>query len=203
MGGLAALYTEYRRVVETAGGKLLIYRGDQQHDSNCLLALLTCADGLLCPIDCVNHVAYFAAIQYCKHSGKPCALLKRSDLPTFRKGVEVLAASATTVAKSAQKHATAQARRNHCKARLAIALHGALICFGVVTMHLSHSAHATTTIAVGNTLQAFSISADSLEDALNRFAKQTGIKISFSNIEVKGLMTQGLNGNFTIQDGLT
>ncbi|MBA0014749.1 MAG: putative TonB-dependent receptor BfrD [Nitrosomonadaceae bacterium] len=202
VGGLAALYTEYRRVVETAGGKLLIYRGDQQHESNCLLALLACADALLCPIDCVNHAAYFAAIQYCKHSGKPCALLKRSDLPTFRKGVEVLAASATTVAKSAQKHATVQARRNHCKARLAIALHGALICFGVVTMLLSHSAYATTTIAVGNTLQAFSISADSLEDALNRFAKQTGIKISFSNIEVKGLMTQGLNGNFTIQDGL-
>jgi catecholate siderophore receptor len=41
-----------------------------------------------------------------------------------------------------------------------------------------------------------------MEDALNRFAKQAGIKISFSNIEVKGLMTHGLNGNFTIQDGL-
>ncbi|MBI0420895.1 MAG: DUF2325 domain-containing protein, partial [Nitrosospira sp.] len=68
VGGLAALYTKYRRVVETAGGKLLIYRGDQQHDSNCLLALLACADALLCPIDCVNHAAYFAAIEYCKHS---------------------------------------------------------------------------------------------------------------------------------------
>jgi catecholate siderophore receptor len=202
VGGLAALYPEYRHVVETAGGKLLIYRGDQQHDSNCLPALLACADALLCPVDCVNHAAYFAAKYYCKHSGKPCALLKRSDLPTFRKGVEVLAASATTAAKSAQKHATVQARRNHCKVRLAIALHGALICFGAVTMFLSHSAHATTTSVASNTVPAYSIAAGSLEDALNRFARQTGTKLSFDAAEIKGMTTPGLNGSSSIQDGL-
>ncbi len=96
VGGRAALYPEYRRAVETTGGSLLIYRGDQQHDPDCLPALLACADALLCPVDCVNHAAYFAVKRYCEHSGKPCALLERSDLPTFRKGVAVLAASATT-----------------------------------------------------------------------------------------------------------
>lgn len=202
VGGLAALYPEYRRVVQTAGGSLLIYRGDQQHESNCLPALLACADALLCPVDCVNHAAYFAAKRYCKHSGKPCALLKHSDLPTFRKGVEVLAASATTATKSAQKHAAVQARRSHYKARLTIALHGALICFGAVTMLLSLDAHAATTLVASNTLQAFSISADSLEDALNRFAKQAGIRLSFNATEVKGMVAHGLNGNFSIQDGL-
>ncbi len=202
VGGFAALYPEYRRVVETAGGRLLIYRGDQQHDSNCLPALLAYADALLCPVDCVNHEAYFAAKCYCKYSGKPCALLKRSDLPTFRKGVEVLAASATTAAQPAQKRVAVQPQRSHCKDRLMIALHGALICFGVVTMLLSHDAHAATTLVASNTLQAFSISADSLEDVLNRFAKQAGIKISFNAAEVKGMVTHGLNGNFSIQDGL-
>lgn len=202
VGGLAALYPEYRRVVETAGGSLLIYRGDQQHDSNCLPALLASADALLCPVDCVNHDAYFAAKYYCKHTGKPCALLERSDLPTFRKGVEVLAASATTAAQSAQKHGAVQARRNHCRARLAIALHGALICFGAVTMLLSHSAHAATTIVASNTVPVYSIAAGSLEDALNRFARQTGIKLSFNTAEIKGKMTPGLNGSFSIQDGL-
>ncbi len=96
VGGRAALYLEYRRVVETAGGNLLIYRSDQQGDADRLPTLLNRADALVCPVDCINHEAFFAVKRYCKHSGKPCALLARSDLPTFRKGVEALAALATT-----------------------------------------------------------------------------------------------------------
>ena len=92
VGGRAALYPEYRHVVETVGGSLLIYRGDQRRDLDHLPTLLARADALLCPVDCVDHDAYFAAKRYCRHSGKPCALLARSDLPTFRKGVEALAA---------------------------------------------------------------------------------------------------------------
>jgi catecholate siderophore receptor len=76
-----------------------------------------------------------------------------------------------------------------------------LIFIGLIQTLLTHAVHAATVIVESNT-QVFSIAANSMEDALNRFAKQTGIKISFSNIEVKGLMTHGLNGNFTIQDGL-
>ncbi len=96
VGGRAALYLEYRRVVETAGGSLLIYRSDQRGDADRLPTLLARADALLCPVDCVDHDAYFAAKHYCKYSGKPCALLARSDLPTFRKGVETLSALVTT-----------------------------------------------------------------------------------------------------------
>jgi len=96
VGGRAALYPEYRHVVETAGGSLLICRGDQQGDADRLPMLLARADALVCPVDCVDHDAYFAAKRYCRHSGKPCAVLARSDLPTFRKGVEMLAASAAT-----------------------------------------------------------------------------------------------------------
>jgi hypothetical protein len=96
VGGRAALYPEYRRVVETSGGSLLIYRDDRQGDADHLPTLFARADALLCPVDCVDHDVFFAVKCYCKHSGKPCALLARSDLPTFRKGVAVLAASATT-----------------------------------------------------------------------------------------------------------
>ena len=101
VGGRSALYPEYRHIVETAGGSLLIYRSDQQGDADRLPTLLARADALVCPVDCINHEAYFAAKRYCKHSGKPCALLARSDLPTFRKGVEALAALATTPARPA------------------------------------------------------------------------------------------------------
>ncbi|MDO8437778.1 MAG: DUF2325 domain-containing protein [Nitrosomonadaceae bacterium] len=96
VGGRAALYPDYHHIVETAGGSLLIYRSDQQGDADRLPTLLARADALVCPVDCINHEAYFAVKHYCKHSGKPCALLERSDLPTFRKGVEALAASTTS-----------------------------------------------------------------------------------------------------------
>lgn len=94
VGGRAALYPAYRRLVETSGGNFLIYRGDPREKISYLLTLLIRADAVICPIDCINHGVYFAVKRYCKRFGKPCALLKRSCLPTFRNGVAVLAAAA-------------------------------------------------------------------------------------------------------------
>ena len=92
VGGRAALYPEYRRLVETSGGKLLIYRNATQGNEVHLPALLSRVDMVVCPVDCVNHQAFFAVKRYCKHTGKPCVLLDRSGLPTFRKGIAALAA---------------------------------------------------------------------------------------------------------------
>ena len=90
IGGRGRLYPKYRCLVESLGGNLLIYRGNQKGDTDHLPTLLTCADMVICPVDCVNHETYFAVKYFCKKSGKPCALLDRSDLPTFRKGIETL-----------------------------------------------------------------------------------------------------------------
>jgi hypothetical protein len=94
VGGRAALYPAYRQLVETSGGCFLIYRGDLQEKISYLPTLLTRADAVICPVDCVNHAIYFAIKRYCARFGKPCAMLERSGLPTFRKGVEILAAAA-------------------------------------------------------------------------------------------------------------
>jgi hypothetical protein len=90
VGGYARLYPEYRRLIEAAGGCLWVYRGNQRKDSKRLPSLLTHADMVLCPIDCVNHETYFTVRQYCMKSGKPCVLLQRSNVPTFRKGIKTL-----------------------------------------------------------------------------------------------------------------
>ena len=42
-----------------------------------------------------------------------------------------------------------------------------------------------------------------MESALNDFARQTGLKLSFDAAEVKGVTTPGLTGNFMAQDGLS
>lgn len=93
IGGRRRLYPEYRSLIESLGGNLLIYRGNQKGDSDRLPALLTCADMVICPVDCVKHETYFDVKHYCKKSGKPCALLDRSDLPTFYKGIKILIGS--------------------------------------------------------------------------------------------------------------
>ncbi len=105
------------------------------------------------------------------------------------------------IASSLPSHAAIQILGSNSTARLTRILCCSLIFIGLIQTLLTHAVHAATVIVENNT-QVFSIAANSMEDALNRFAKQAGIKISFSNIEVKGLMTHGLNGNFTIQDGL-
>ncbi len=94
VGGRARLYPAYRRMVETSGGNLLIYRSGPPNGADHLPALLAHADMVVCPVDCINHYAYFTVKRYCKRSGKPCVLLDRSGLPTFRKGVETLSALA-------------------------------------------------------------------------------------------------------------
>jgi len=98
VGGRANLYSEYRRLIEIAGGNLLIYRGGLQSGHDHLSTLLTRADMVVCPVDCVNHHTYFTVKRYCRYSGKVCVLLDRSCLPTFRKGVETLAALAASSA---------------------------------------------------------------------------------------------------------
>ena len=90
VGGRARLYPEYCRLVEASGGNLTIFRGDQKDDMARLHPLLISADMVVCPVDCVNHETYFAVKRYCKSTGKPCALLDRSNLSTFRRGVEML-----------------------------------------------------------------------------------------------------------------
>jgi hypothetical protein len=92
VGGRAALYPEYRRVVEASGGKLVIYRNMPQGPGHHLPVLLDHADMVVCPMDCVNHTAFFTVKRYCRRSGKPCVLLDRSNLSTFRKGIATLAA---------------------------------------------------------------------------------------------------------------
>jgi hypothetical protein len=91
VGGQSALYPEYRKVVEASGGKLMFYRNPPKGSEAQLPALLARADMVVCPVDCVNHCAFFAVKRYCRQSGKPCVLLERSSLPTFRKGIATLA----------------------------------------------------------------------------------------------------------------
>jgi catecholate siderophore receptor len=69
-------------------------------------------------------------------------------------------------------------------------------------MALPHAAFAKSLIVAQALDITYSIPAGSLEDALNRFARQAGITISFAAADLKGATTQGLKGNYSIQGAL-
>ena len=78
-----------------------------------------------------------------------------------------------------KKNAGVKAQYNHRQNKLAIAMNSALICFGVATITLSSVAVAQSNIDSSASIQTYKIPSGSLKDALDRFAKQKGIKLSY------------------------
>lgn len=91
VGGRMTLYPGYGQLVESFGGNFLSFRGNPNDHLDHLRQLLNTADAVICPVDCINHEAFFVVKQYCRHSGKPCVMLDRSALNTFRQGINILA----------------------------------------------------------------------------------------------------------------
>ena len=95
VGGRSKLYPAYNHLIENSGGNLMTFHGDPNDHLDHLPQLLEKADMIVCPIDCVNHQAFFIVKYYCKYSGKPCVLLDRSEVNTFCRGINMLAILAT------------------------------------------------------------------------------------------------------------
>lgn len=102
----------------------------------------------------------------------------------------------------AQKNAGIQTRCNHRKTKLAVAMNSALICFGVATISLSSATVAQSNIVASTTVQTYNISAGSLNTALILFVKQADVEVFTDPALLSGKTTQGLQGNYTAQDGL-
>ena len=95
VGGQAKYYPVYHKLVEATGGHLFTFHGDSNDTPMHLYELLEKTDMVICPVDCVNHQAYFTVKRYCQYSGKQCVLLDRSQVKTFQKGIKKLATMVT------------------------------------------------------------------------------------------------------------
>ena len=97
---------------------------------------------------------------------------------------------------------------------LAAAVHYAVMGIGVTALAAPHcavaesravaqAAEAARAAPAGEAAgKAYGIPAGSLEDALNRFARQSEVDVSFDAADVKDINTSGLNGTFSIEEGL-
>ena len=96
VGGRIGLYPEYNQLVKSCNGCFMGFHGSSHDHLEELPQLLKQTDMIICPVDCVNHEAFFTVKHYCKYSGKPCILLARSEVNTFKAGIGVLAAMAVS-----------------------------------------------------------------------------------------------------------
>ena len=90
VGGRIKFYPEYSRLIENSGGSFVAFHGDANDRLDHLPQLLKDTDMIICPVDCVNHDVFFIVKHYCRHSGKPCVLLDRSEVDTFCLGINIL-----------------------------------------------------------------------------------------------------------------
>ena len=83
------------------------------------------------------------------------------------------------------------------------ALLAILFCLGLnIACGLPHGIAAEPNISARTPVRAYDISTGGLEEALNRFATQAGIRLSFDVEDVKGKAARALKGDLTVQSGL-
>lgn len=91
VGGRTPLLPQYRQLAERLGVRLIHHDGGKEESLSRLPALLASSDAVICPTDCVGHLAYYQLKQHCKQAGKPCVLARNSGVASFAAALARLA----------------------------------------------------------------------------------------------------------------
>jgi len=98
VGGRTPLLPQYRQLAQRLGIRLLHHDGGREEALSRLPDLLNAADAVICPTDCVGHLAYYQLKKHCKQTGKPCVLSKSSGVAGFAAALTRLAAGRADIA---------------------------------------------------------------------------------------------------------
>lgn len=91
VGGRTPLLPQYRLLAERLGIRLLHHDGGKEEHLSRLPDLLNASDAVICPTDCVGHLAYYQLKKHCKQANKPCVLAKSSGVASFAAALTRLA----------------------------------------------------------------------------------------------------------------
>jgi len=91
VGGRTPLLPQYRQLAERLGVRLIHHDGGKEEALARLPELLNASDAVICPTDCVGHLAYYQLKKHCKLNGKPCVLAKSSGVAGFAAALARLA----------------------------------------------------------------------------------------------------------------
>ena len=90
VGGRNNMVAHYREMVEKHGGIFLHHDGGKESSRSLLPKMLSGADAVLCPIDCVSHDACKCVKKICKRNSKPYVMMRSSGLSSLAKGLETI-----------------------------------------------------------------------------------------------------------------
>ena len=90
VGGHHKMIAHYRRVVEAAGASFMHHDGGVESARSHLPKMLSSADAVMCPVDCVSHDACICVKKMCKRFYKPCVLMRSSGLSSLARGLDEL-----------------------------------------------------------------------------------------------------------------
>lgn len=90
VGGRNNMVAHYREMVETNGGIFLHHDGGKENSKNLLPKMLSGADAVLCPVDCVSHDACKCVKKICKRNSKPFVMMRSAGLSSLAKGLETI-----------------------------------------------------------------------------------------------------------------
>ena len=91
VGGRTPLLPQYRQLAERLGVRLIHHDGGKEEALSRLPDMLAASDAVICPTDCVGHLAYYQLKRHCKAKGKPCVLVKSSGVASFAAALARLA----------------------------------------------------------------------------------------------------------------
>ncbi|MDD4951696.1 MAG: DUF2325 domain-containing protein [Desulfovibrionaceae bacterium] len=92
VGGRVNLVRHYRDLVERHGGRFRHHDGGIENSQNLLPKLVSAADAVVCPLDCVSHNACLYVKESCKNEVKTLKLLKTSGLSSLAECLKELGA---------------------------------------------------------------------------------------------------------------
>jgi len=87
IGGRQNLTPMYRKLIEKHGGRFLHHDGGVEAAIGRLPKMLTGADLVVCPIDCISHSACRCAKKICKRYQKPFVMMRSSGLSSLARGL--------------------------------------------------------------------------------------------------------------------
>lgn len=87
VGGRHGMISRYRELVENRGGTFLHHDGGRENSRQLLPKMLSGADAVLCPIDCISHDACNRVKKVCKKYQKPFVMMRSSGLSSLARGL--------------------------------------------------------------------------------------------------------------------
>ena len=87
IGGRSSQYSHFRQLVEQQNGTFIHHDGGREDGHQKLASIVSKADVVLCPLDCVSHNAMNAVKRHCQNNTKQLVFIPHASLSAFSKGL--------------------------------------------------------------------------------------------------------------------